>query len=75
MKFSDVKVQNVYNVLFDPVRGCEFNKNTAENMAIIRRIIYNRIKMQLSPKQQLQFEKRSCMYDDDYRLKILFSHA
>ena len=50
------------------------DKNTAENIAIIRRIIYNRIKMQLKPKEQLCFGKRSCMYDDDYRLKIMFSH-
>lgn len=51
------------------------DKNTAENIAIIRRIVYNRIKMQLKPKEQLCFGKRSCMYDDDYRLKIMFSHA
>ena len=51
------------------------DRNTAENIAIIRRIIYNRIKMQLKPKEQLSFGKRSCMYDDDYRLKIMFSHA
>ncbi|MBR7064444.1 MAG: ISAs1 family transposase, partial [Treponema sp.] len=51
------------------------NRNTAENIAIIRRIIYNRIKMQLKPKEQLCFGKRSCMYDDDYRLRIMFSHA
>ena len=51
------------------------DKNTAENVAIIRRIIYNRIKMQLPPKELLCFGKRSCMYDDDYRLKIMFSHA
>jgi transposase DDE domain len=51
------------------------DRNTAQNIAIIRRIIYNRIKMQLKPKEQLCFGKRSCMYDDNYRLRILFSHA
>jgi len=50
------------------------DRNTADNMAIIRRIIYNRVKMRLSPKQH-QFGKRSCMYDDDYRLKVLFFHT
>lgn len=63
------------DVIFKEDECPVLDKNTAENLAIIRRIIYNRIKMQLSPKQQLQFGKRSCMYDDDYRLKILFSHA
>lgn len=51
------------------------DKNTAENVAIIRRIIYNRINMQLRPKEQLCFGKCSCIYDDDYRLKIMFSRA
>ena len=49
--------------------------DTTENVAIIRRIVYNRIKMQLKPKERLCFGKRFCMYDDDYRLKIMFSHA
>lgn len=63
------------DVLFKEDECPIVDRNTAENVAIIRRIIYNRIKMQLTPKQQLCFGKRSCMYDDDYRLKILFSHA
>ena len=50
-------------------------KNTADNIAIIRRIIYNRIKLQLKPKRLLCFGKRSCSYDDDFRLKIMFAHA
>jgi len=25
LRFSDIKVGNIYNVIFDPVRGCEFN--------------------------------------------------
>lgn len=25
MKFSDIKVKHIYNVIFDPVRDCEFN--------------------------------------------------
>ena len=44
-----------------PVLG----RNTAENLAIIRRIIYNKIRMRLTTKQQLQFGKCTCMYDDD----------
>lgn len=63
------------DVVFEEDKCPVLDRNTAENLAIIRRIIYNRIKMWLAPKQQLQFGKRSCMYDDDYRLKILFSHA
>ena len=62
------------DVIFKEDERPIIDKNTAENVAIIRRIIYNRIKMQLKPKEQLCFGKRSCMYDDDYRLKIMFSH-
>ena len=50
-------------------------KNTADNSAIVRRAIYNRIKLQLKPKRLLCFGKRSCSYDDDFRLKIMFAHA
>ncbi|MBQ9206346.1 MAG: ISAs1 family transposase [Treponema sp.] len=62
------------DVIFNEDACPILDKNTAENIAIIRRIIYNRIKMQLKPKEQLCFGKRSCMYDDGYRLKIMFSH-
>lgn len=62
------------NVIFKEDECPILDRNTAENIATIRRIVYNRIKMQLKPKEQLCFGKRSCMYDDDYRLKIMFSH-
>lgn len=32
MKFSDIKVQHCYNVIFDPVRECEFN---GKHLAIV----------------------------------------
>lgn len=47
-------------------------RNTAENLATVRRIIYNRIKMQ-PDYDTLSFGRRSCMYDDDFRAKILLS--
>ncbi len=25
MRFSDIKVRHIYNVIFDPIRGCEFD--------------------------------------------------
>ena len=46
-------------------------KNRAA-LAIIRRILYNRIKM-LSKLETLSMEKRACIYDDEFRAKILFS--
>ena len=46
--------------------------NTAENLAIVRRIAYNRIKM-LSGRESLSFGLRSCCYDDGFRKRILFS--
>ena len=45
------------------------DRNTAENLAIIRRIIYNRIKMQ-PDYDTLSWGRRNCMYDDDYRANI-----
>ena len=48
------------------------DRNVAENLAIIRRIIYNRLKM-LSKDKPFRLSKRFCAYDDDFRLKILFS--
>lgn len=38
----------------------------------IRRIIYNHIKMQ-PDYDTLSWGRLNCMYDDDYRAKILFS--
>lgn len=64
-----------FDVIFKEDECPILDKNTAENIAIIRRIVYNRIKTQLKLKERLCFGKRSCMYDDDYRLKIMFSHA
>lgn len=63
------------DVIFKDDECPVYERNTAENLAIIRRIIYNRINMQFSSKEQLAFGRRSCMYDADYRLKILFYHA
>ena len=48
------------------------DRNAAENLAIIRRIVYNRIKM-LSQMDTLNMGKRACIYDDDFRAQILFS--
>ena len=48
-------------------------KNTAENREIIHRNIYNEIKMRLKHKEQLCLGKMSCIYDDDYRIRIMFS--
>ena len=48
------------------------DRNAAENLEIIRRIVYNRIKM-LSRLETLSIGKRACIYDDDFKAKILFS--
>lgn len=32
MRFSDIKIGNIYNVIFDPVRDCEFN---GKHLAIV----------------------------------------
>ena len=48
------------------------DRKKSENLAIIRRIIYNRLKM-LSKDKPFRLSKRFCAYDDDFRLKILFS--
>ena len=44
----------------------------SENLAIIRRIVYNRIKM-LSNGQPLRLGRHGCTLDRDFRFKILFS--
>ncbi len=49
-------------------------QNTAANRAMIHRSIYNRIKIRLKSKEQLCLGKLSCMYNDDYRVRIIFSH-
>ena len=48
------------------------DRDTAENLAIIRRIVYNRIKM-LSKMDTLSMGKRACKYDEKFRVQILFS--
>ena len=48
------------------------DRKKSENLAIIRRIIYNRLKM-LSKDKPFRLSKCFCFYDDDFRLKILFS--
>ena len=60
------------DVLFHDDDCPVLDRNTAENLAIVRRIIYNRIKMQ-PDYDTLAWGRRSCMYDDDFRTKILFS--
>ena len=60
------------DVLFHDDEGAVPNRNAAENLAIIRRIVYSRIKM-LSRLETLSMGKRACIYDDDFRVKILFS--
>ena len=49
-----------------------YRSNAAENRAIIRRIVYNRIKI-LSKMNTLSMGKRACIYDDNFRAQILFS--
>ena len=60
------------DVLFHDDECAVPNRNAAENLAIIRRIVYSRIKM-LSRLETLSMGKRACIYDDDFRAKILFS--
>lgn len=60
------------DVLFSDDECTVLDRNAAENLAIIRRIIYNRIKM-LSGLETLSMGKRACMYDDEFRAKIFFS--
>ena len=60
------------DVLFSDDACTVLDRNAAENLAIIRRILYNRIKM-LSKLETLSMGKRACMYDDEFRAKILFS--
>ena len=60
------------DVLFHDDECAVLDRNAAENLAIIRRIVYNRIKM-LSRLETLSMGKRACIYDDDFRAKILFS--
>ena len=60
------------DVLFSDDACKVLDRNTAENLAIIRRIVYNRIKM-LSNGQPLRLGRCGCTFDRDFRYKILFS--
>ena len=60
------------DVLFSDDACTVVDRNAAENLAIIRRIVYNRIKM-LSKMDTLSMGKRACIYDDNFRAQILFS--
>ena len=60
------------DVLFSDDACTVLDRNAAENLAIIRRIVYNRIKM-LSKMDTLSMGKRACIYDDNFRAQILFS--
>ena len=60
------------DVLFCDDECTVLDRNAAENLAIIRRIVYNRIKM-LSKMDTLSMGKRACIYDDNFRAQILFS--
>ena len=60
------------DVLFSDDECTVLDRNAAENLAIIRRIVYNRIKM-LSKMDTLSMGKRACIYDDNFRAQILFS--
>ena len=60
------------DVLFCDDECTVLDRNAAENLAIIRRIVYNRIKM-LSKVDTLSMGKRACIYDDEFRAQILFS--
>ncbi len=48
------------------------NKITAENMAILRRIAFNRMKM--FDNSRLKTKKMKCAFDDNFRYKVLFSN-
>ncbi len=60
------------DVIFHDDQCPVMERNKAENLAIIRRIVYNRIKM-MSDMDTLSMGKRACIYDDSFRAKILFS--
>ena len=60
------------DVLFSDDACKVLDRNTAENLAIMRRIVYNRIKM-LSNGQPLRLGRYGCTFDRDFRFKILFS--
>lgn len=47
-------------------------RNTVENLAIVRRFIYNRISRAIDGVEKLSFGIRKCMYDDFFRARILF---
>lgn len=47
-------------------------KNTAENIAILRRICFNRMKMYQNGKT-LKRKKMLCTFDDSFRFNVLFS--
>ena len=61
------------DVLFCDDECTVLDRNAAENLAIIRRIVYNRIKM-LSKMDTLSMGKRACIYDDNFRARSFF-HA
>lgn len=69
-------IENTFHWSLDVVFGDDacpvVERNTAENLAIVRRIVYNRIRM-LSGREPLSFGRRSCCYDDGFRKRILFS--
>lgn len=69
-------IENTFHWSLDVVFGDDacpvVERNTAENLAIVRRIVYNRIRM-LSGREPLSFGRHSCCYDDGFRKRILFS--
>ncbi len=48
------------------------NKIIAENMAILRRIAFNRMKM--FDNSRLKTKKMKCAFDDDFRYQVLFTN-
>ena len=59
------------DVLFSADECTVLDRNAAENGAIIRKIVYNRIKM-FSQLDTLSMGKHACIYDDEFRAQILF---
>jgi predicted transposase YbfD/YdcC len=70
-------IENTFRWSLDVIFGDDacavVERNTAENLAIMRRIVYNRIKMATGGVEPLSLGRRKCIYDDAFRKQILFS--
>lgn len=70
-------IKNTFHWSLDVIFGDDacavVERNTAENLAIMRRIVYNRIKMATGGVEPLSLGRCKCIYDDAFRKQILFS--